>query len=80
MRVKNYGSMGKSNFYKNRTYRSKNEEHFIDFQITRRRYFILENFQPILLFTDVVSTSLYCMKYIKLAGKLYNDGINSNLY
>ena len=48
--------------------------------MARRCYCILENFQPILLFTDVVSTSLYCMKYIKLAGKLYNDGINSILY
>ena len=76
MRVKNYGGMGKSNFCPNiRTNRSMNGEHFINSQIARRCYCILENFQAILLFTDVVRASIYCIKYIKLAGKLYNDSV-----
>ena len=45
--------------------------------MARRCYCILKNFQPILLFTDVVRTSIYCMKYMKWAGKLYNDSIIS---
>lgn len=65
MRVKNYGGMGKSNFYLNRTNRSMNGDHFINLQMARRCYCILKNFQPILLFTDVVRTSIYCMKYMK---------------